>query len=317
MPPLKSYPASVTPPLLKKGGTIGIVSPSRWPEPEWIDKGKMLLEDEGYQVVVHAQNYLKDGRLAGQDAARAEAIMDMFADSTIDAVVCARGGAGAIRILDKLDYKLIKKNPKPFVGFSDATALLHAIQRKTGFVTYHGPMLWNLAHPHDPRTLDDLLGVLVGEATHRWKHYPEAVCLKEGRVEGALIGGNLTLLQNLIGTPYDWSAKDAILFIEDVSEPYYVVDRALHHLRLAGKFNGVRAVIVGEMVKVPNDEHDSPPYGRDLRQMLAEVLPPDVPVCVNFPCGHGTYLTTLPLGGIVKVTFGAKGAEIEFGSDGR
>ena len=116
------------PPPLKKGGTVGVVAPGRWPKPEWIDKGKALLESRGYEVVVHAQCYLKDGQLGGSDAARTEAIMDMFADRTIDAVICARGGTGSIRLLDKLDYKLIKRNPETFYrlfGYNVSAARHH------------------------------------------------------------------------------------------------------------------------------------------------------------------------------------------------
>ena len=133
------------PPPLKPGGSIGVISPGRWPKPEWIDKGKALLKKHGYQVVVHAQNYHKEGQLGGPDAVRAEAIMDMFMDRTIDAVICARGGTGSLRLLDKLDYKVIKKNPKPFMGYSDITVLLQSITKKCGFVTYHSPMLASFA----------------------------------------------------------------------------------------------------------------------------------------------------------------------------
>src|SRR6202012_3946472 len=133
----------------KPGGTIGVVSPARWAKPEYIDAGKRLLKKHGFEVVVHAQNYLKEGQLGGSDAARAEAIMDMFLDRTIDAVICARGGTRSLRLVDKLDYKLIKRNPKPFIGFSDITVLLQAITRRCGFATYHGPMFVSFADEYD------------------------------------------------------------------------------------------------------------------------------------------------------------------------
>ncbi|MDX2028011.1 MAG: LD-carboxypeptidase [Alphaproteobacteria bacterium] len=305
------------PPPLKPKGTIGLVSPARWPKPEWIAKSKALLEKRGYQVVVHAQNYLKDGQLAGSDAARTEALMDMFDDSTIDAIMCVRGGTGAIRILDRLDYKLIKKNPKPFVGFSDITVLLQAISKRCGFATYHGPLGWNLAHTHDPRTLDDMLAVIGNKKKSIKTHFSEAECIRPGRAEGILTGGNIALLQHLIGTPYDWTGKDSILFIEDVDEPIYKIDRMLQHMRLAGKFNGIRAILVGEMVDIGDGEtcyarKGETPYGRSLKQVLTEALPPDVPLCFNFPCGHGKYLTTLPVGAHVKFALAARGAELSF-----
>lgn len=302
------------PPPLKPGGTIGIVSPGRWPKPEWIATGKTLLEERGYTVVIHAQNYLKDGQLAGSDAARAEAIMDMFADRTIDAVICARGGTGSLRLLEKLDYKLIKRNPKPFIGYSDITVLLQAINKRCGFVTYHGPMLVSFAADFDPRMIEEMLTAVGGKKNIRLR-FSEAECIKPGRTEGVLIGGNLTLLEYLIGTPCDWSAKDAILFFEDTEEVIYKLADKLQHLKQAGKFAGVRAILVGEMVDIGDGEtgyarKGDKPFGKNLREVFLDILPNDVPLCLNFPCGHGAYHTTLPVGAPAKLTLGARGAEL-------
>lgn len=315
MPILKT--AATFPPALKKGGTIGIVSPASAPDPAWIAKGTSLLQKRGYRVVVHSQNSLRQGVLAGSDQARADALRDMFADPSIDAVMCSRGGNGAIRMIDKVDYKLISKNPKPFIGFSDITLLLQAITRRCGFVTYHGPTMWNLAHKRDPRVEDDLFAV-IGNSKRNYKFVStEAETIRGGKAEGRLVGGNIALLQSLINTPYDWSAKDAILFIEDVSEPLYKLDRMLRHMRLAGKFEGVRAVIVGEMVGLRDGKTDNEPvgqrdYGRHFVDVLTEVLPPDIPLCLNFPCGHGKYITTLPVGAHVRLALGARGATLGF-----
>jgi muramoyltetrapeptide carboxypeptidase len=306
------------PPHLKPKGTVGIISPGRWAETEWIDKTKAFLVGRGYQVVVHAQNYLKEGQLAGNNAARVEGIMDMFADTTIDAILCARGGTGTLHLLDKLDYDLIQNSPKPFIGFSDITALLHAISQRCGFVTYHGPMGVNFGKPdNDPRTGTDFVNVAGNRRKHCRLHYPDTECLRPGKTEGTLTGGNLTLLQNLIGTPFDWSGKDAILFIEDADEPLYKIDRALGHLRLAGKFQGVKAVLVGEMVGLLDGENGSDrstenPFGSDLKEIVIDHIPPDIPVGFNFPCGHGSYITTLPVGAHVQLTLGSRGAEIAY-----
>ncbi len=302
------------PPALKPGGTIGVISPGRWPKPEWINKGKSLLEARGYTVVVHAQNYLKEGQLGGSDAARAEAVKDMFADRTIDAVICARGGTGSIRLLDKLDYKMIRRNPKPFIGYSDITVLLQAITKRCGLITYHGPMLVSFAGEHDPAMLDEMLEVAGGRKNIRIKS-AAADCVRPGRAEGTLVGGNLTLLEYLIGTPYDWSAKDAILFIEDTEEVVYKMADKLQHLKLAGKFEGVRGIIIGEMVDIEDGEtgfarKGDKPYGKNLREVFLDILPPDVPLCFDFPCGHGKYHTTLPVGASAKLTLGARGAEL-------
>jgi len=306
------------PPHLKPNGTIGIVSPGRWAEAEWIDKAKAFLVGQGYQVVVHAQNYLKEGQLAGNDAARVEAIMDMFVDSTIDAIMCARGGTGSLNLLDKLDYEQIQENPKPFVGFSDITVLLHAISQRCGFVTFHGPMTYNFDKPdNDPRTGSDFQYIVGNRRKHCRQHFPDVECVHHGKTEGILTGGNLTMLQTLIGTPFDWTGKDAILFFEDENEPLYKIDRTLCHLKMAGKFLGVKAVLVGEMVNVIDGEHgfdksNDNPYGRDLKEIVMDHIPADIPAVFGFPCGHGKYTTTLPLGAQVQLTLGGRGAEIAY-----
>lgn len=308
----------IFPPLLKPKGTIGIVAPSRWPERAWIDATKAFFEGRGYQVKVHPQNFLKDGQLAGDDAARVAAIHDVFADPSINAVVCARGGTGALRLVNKLDYELIKKNPKPFVGYSDITVLLHAITWHCNLITFHGPMSLNFSNgKNDPSTTKDFLAVLGNSNKSRAFHYSGIDSIRPGTAEGVLIGGNLTMLQTLVGTSYDWTGKDAILFIEDTDEPLYKIDRTLQHLQLAGKFEHIQAVLVGEMVSVVDSEtgfarEGEKPYGRTLRQIVEEHVPPNIPLGFNFPCGHGNYITTLPIGASARLSLGAHGAELSF-----
>ncbi len=309
------------PPPLKKGGTVGLIAPGRWPDPAVVDGTVALLEERGYTVVTHPQVYLRDGQLAGSDAARAEALMDMFADPTIDAVMCARGGTGALPLLKRLKYDFIAASPKPFVGFSDATVLVQAIRRLSGFVTYHGPMGVTLVEAEaDPRLLDDLL-TLIGPPRRKGAGlkmgYDGLRDTREGRAEGILVGGNITLLQTLIGTPYDWSGEQAILFLEDTDEPLYKIDRALQHFALAGKFEGVRAVLVGEATGLLDGETgralpDEQPYGRDLRTIVEAYVPKTLPLAFGFPCGHSVRLTTLPVGAWVHVDVHDTAATLTF-----
>lgn len=305
----------VFPSALKPGSTIGIIAPSRAANPEWTKKGKAFLEKNGYRVVLHPQLKLKDGQLGGSDAQRAKAIMDMFKDKKIDAIMCARGGTGAIRLLDKLDYKLIKKNPKPFIGFSDITNLLQAINRKCGFPTFHGPLLWNFAHDYDKRTATDFLSLLQNQNKEFTQYFSKVDVVRAGNAKGILTGGNITMLQRLIGTPYEWPSKGSILFIEDVDEVIYKLAEKLQHMKLAGKFTGLRAVIVGEMVDIADGESGfarpgEKPYGHSFREILMDLLPSNIPVCFNFPCGHGKFLTTLPVGASAKLVLNSKGAEL-------
>ena len=301
-------PCSLFPPLLRPKGTIGIVAPSRWPRADMLERTSVHFEQRGFEVVVHVQCFLQHGTLAGSDAARAEALNDMFADATIDAIVCARGGSGAMLMLDRVDYELIRANPKPLVGSSDVTALLQAITGHTGVVTYHGPMCFHfLPERYESYTEDDLFYMLTGDPTERRLRFPMVEVERAGVAEGRLVGGNLTMLQALIGTPYDWSGEGAILFIEEVNEPLYRIERMMAQLRLAGKFEGLRAVLVGEMVGIPEEkpedmEQGDCPYGRSVKEILLKHLPPEIPIGFNYPCGHGRYLTTFPVGACVRVT---------------
>jgi muramoyltetrapeptide carboxypeptidase len=286
------------PKKLSPGATIGFVAPARWPKPEWLDAASALLTSKGYQVKIHPQNHLHDGQLGGSDRERAQAINDMFADKTVDTIVCTRGGTGSFRTLDHIDFDLIKKNPKIFCGFSDITTLLHAIHKRTGLVTFHGPMGWNFANTTDPRTLADFLGVVDGSKTD---YVCTTTALRKGKASGRLIGGNMHLLRDLIGTSDDWATDDCILFIEDVDEVLYKLDNILWQFKRSGKFKNLKGVIVGEMVEVFDAETGfaragEQPYGRDWPTLLRDVLPANIPVCLDFPCGHGSYLTTLPLG---------------------
>lgn len=301
MPHAKSLEPFYPPPL-PQGGTIGIVSPGKWTAPERLETMLQALRKRGYRTIVHEQNLMREGQLAGPAVARAAALHDMFDDEKIDVVFCARGGAGTLLLLDGIDYDLIARNPKPLVGFSDITALLNAVTAQTGLVTFHGPMDWNFQPENfDPRSERDLFAVLGGGRSLRFEGLGQG---RDGAAEGRLVGGNLCLLQALIGTKYDFSGAGAVLFIEEVEEPYYKIERMMAHLRLAGKFEGLRAVLVGEMVDVPDEtEPEEPPYGKTLRDIMLAHLPPDIPVVFDFPCGHGKYLTTLPVGARAKIAF--------------
>lgn len=303
------------PPALKPKGTVGIVSPARWPEPQWLEACRVVFERRGYRTVLHPQNYLHDGQLAGSDAARTDALMEMFRDPSIDAILTSRGGSNAIRIVDRLDYDEIKRNPKPFIGFSDISLLLNAITQQTGMVTYHGPMAWNFANNPDPRVEEDFFAVLQNASADFTRYYADVEVMRQGSAEGILVGGNLTRLELLMSTAYDWSAHSGILFLEDVDEVLYKIDEKLRHLRLAGRFNNIQAIIIGEMVDIGDGETGfarptDKPFGRTLRQIFLDNLPPDIPLCFDFPCGHGRYLTTLPLGARVRLTLGSSGAEL-------
>ncbi len=298
------------PPVLCPGATIGIVAPARWPTATTLKNSISWLESQGFKVKPHPQLAARDGRLAGNDLIRAEALTSMFADDSVDAILCARGGSGSFRLLDHIDFDIIRRHPKIICGFSDLTTLLSAITRRTGLVTFHGPMLRSFIRADtDPRTGLEWQEMLSGRFPSDGKNY-SAHGLSHGQAQGRLTGGNLSLLRNLIGTQDDWNGQDKILFIEDIDTPLYQIDHMLWQLRQAGKFSGLRGVIVGEFIPhtddhAPSTDPDDPPYGKPLPDLLRSYLPPGIPVCTNFPCGHGPYLTTMPLGVTVAIDVGA------------
>ena len=258
-------------------------------------RASAVFEQIGFQVRISPQNFLRQNKFAVGAQEQARAIEEMFADSQIRAIVCARGGYGALRIVDLLDYELIARNPKIFMGYSDITALLVSISQMTGLVTFHGPMLYSFIGKADPFTLKYLHHSLSNPAPYQveFKRTSKVKALRSGTAEGELFGGNLSILVNLIGTPNDFDTRGKILFIEDVDEYLYTLDRMLLHLKRSGKFDEIAGLIVGEMVDMKDNEV---PFGKGVEEIVMDILgDTHFPVIMNFPCGHGKEQLTLPI----------------------
>lgn len=286
---------------LRPGDTIGVIAPARWLEEDRLNTAARALEGAGFKVKLSPQNRLRDGLFAGTDADRARALEGMFADPEVKAVMCARGGYGALRIADSLDYGVIEANPKIFVGYSDITCLLLAIQRRTGLVTFHGPMLVDLTESPLRDNFDHLIATMTGDdpAALAAPLVETSSALRSGAAEGPLVGGNLTILANMLGTGTDFDTAGAILFIEDVDEYLYNVDRMLLHLKRAGKLDGLAALAVGSFSAIKeNDE----PFGRTIEEMVLDhSAGMDFPIVTDFPTGHGTANMTLPVGAPARI----------------
>lgn len=298
---------SFFPPLLPAGGCVALIAPSRRATPSYIQGYKTIIEARGYKVKVSDKACQQDGILAGTDETRAEAVMEAFTDPAIDAIFCVRGGTGANLILDLLDFDVIKQNPKPFVGYSDITALINAIAARTGMVTFHGPMASNFSPRRCNKQTEEALFSTIGV-----RPSPRQIVLagldvvREGAAKGRLVGGNIAILESLIGTAYDWTGEGAILFVEEVNEPLYKIERMLSHLRQAGKFEGMRAILVGKMMRVTDwqtnlDPEEHEVYGRALKDFVLKHIPPHIPVVFEVPCGHGDPLITFPVGAQVEL----------------
>jgi muramoyltetrapeptide carboxypeptidase len=246
----------IKPPALKKGDTVGLVMPATAIDtPEWINISREIAESLGYKVVMGKNVNKIYGYLAGSDKERADDINEMFARSDVKAVLPIQGGWGSMRILPYLDFELIRKNPKVFVGFSDITTLLLAFYKFAGLVTFHGP---NVRYTFNEYVSDYYFRVLSSTAPLGLLKQPplpagetvekenRIITLHGGKVSGELVGGNLSLLVTTLGTPFEVDLTGKLLFLEDVGEAPYRIDRMLTHLFLSGALNKAAGIIVGK-----------------------------------------------------------------------
>lgn len=274
---------------------VAVLAASSPSELDRIDAAKRNLESYGLRVTL-AANIAAHGQrsyLAGTDDERVEELNRFLNSDEYDAFLFARGGYGAMRILDRIDYDAIRRNPRPIIGFSDVTALHQAIAVKCNVAAFHGPMVnldfFNGLSPDIDRWFWSLLG---GDAplTHRFA--PEQV-LREGEAEGVLFGGCLSLTTALMGTPYDFWIDDGIWFWEDVDEPVYRIDRMLTHLRLSGRFDKIRGVVIGKLKGCGDDA--------SLVDLLHETFH-SVPVVRDLPFGHHGDNLLMPIGAPVRLS---------------
>lgn len=246
---------------------------------------------------------MRDGYLAGPDHIRAQDIMDMFLDDRVGAILCTRGGYGSARLLEQLDYGVIRRHPKILVGFSDITALSLSLFAGAGLVTFAGPMVTaEFASGILPETEQAFWEMLTVRSEHRWLSRGEERTYVEGIAEGFLLGGNLTVFCSLIGTPFMPDLHSAILFFEDVGEEIYRIDRMFLQLKQAGILEHAAGIVLGSFTAIPDsDQH------RDLEVVFREyLLPLNIPVMMDFPFGHIPLKMTLPLGARVHLDTGRR-----------
>ena len=285
---------------LKFGDTLGFIAPSGAVRTEGaIERAVKETERMGFKVKLGESAGQKYGYLSGSDEVRARDINNMFADDEVDAIVCLRGGYGAMRILDQLDYELIARHPKIFMGFSDITALHIALLNRCDLATFHGPMAaanW-ADSPLDDFSRESMYRALmstepVGELRNP-EGYPRQT-VNPGQAEGQLVGGNLMLIASSLGTPWEIDTKGRIIFIEEVGERTYCVDRMLTQLRLAGKFEDCAGVVFGDFADCPVEY---PEFGLTLEEIIRDVVAPSgKPIFTGLRCGHCTPKLTLPFG---------------------
>ncbi len=291
----------VKPPRLVPGDTIGIVAPASPFSQEEFNRGVAVLESMGFRVSFDDDIFIEQGYLAGTDAQRADFINRLFADQEIKAIVCVRGGFGAMRVLALLDYEAIKKHPKIFVGFSDISALLSVLDTRCGLVTFHGPMVTTLADAGQ-ETKAALLAALTSDVELELIPANSRV-IKPGQASGPIAGGNLTTLCHLVGTPFAPSYNGKIIFFEDKGEAVYRIDRMLSQMKLAGCFEGLVGLVLGSF----EDCGEFDEICRIAAEMFKDA---DIPVLAGFDIGHGKTNITIPLG--IEATLDADRQRLTF-----
>jgi muramoyltetrapeptide carboxypeptidase len=287
------------PPRLRRGDCIGIVSPaSPIDDVARIEHGVRYLESCGYRTMTGKHCGERTGYLAGTDEQRAEDLHAMFSDRHVKAILCVRGGYGSPRLLPLLRYDTIRKNPKIFVGYSDITALHLALLQRARLVTYHGPMLGvDLAGTVDPYAEESLWRMLTSPTPRLMIAPPggTAVALNGGTRSGRLIGGNLSLLVSLLGTPFMPALHRALLFLEEIGEEPYRVDRMFTQLRNAGVIRSAAGVILGQFTDCVPRDPSKPSQSVDeiVRELARGVRAPFV---TGLPFGHERRMMTIPVG---------------------
>jgi len=304
---------AVKPKKLHRGDLVAVISPASSPDDlTKINKGVAYLEKLGYKVAVGKNVGKIKGYLAGTDKERLDDLHDMFANKEVKAIFNVRGGYGSLRLLDKIDYNLVKKNPKIFVGYSDINALQLAFFKQCGLVTFSGPMpavdfidevssfteenFWRIV------TSDKKIGKLHNPNDEKFFH------LTKGKAEGKILGGNLTVLNSMTGTNFLPDFDKSILMLEDINEPPYKVDRMLNQLRIAKVIKKVKGVILGRFVNCY--EPDEMKNSLTLNEVIEDYFHSlKIPVIYNFKHGHIKDNLTVPIG--VKVSMNADKCIIE------
>lgn len=297
------------PPALRLGDTIGIVAPSYSPKEGWLTRGVKALERAGFHVLLDSELMTLRRFQRKEDERRAENFMSMWVDPRVNAVIGSTGGYGAVRMIPHLEPEVFRLHPKSFVGYSDLTALHLWLNRRAGLRTFHGPTVDDLVPGMRDPTFASLLSALTVPCPNiRWgRGVTRAV--RPGRAVGRLVGGNLSLVQQSIGTPYEVQVDDAILFLEETKDPMSVVDERLLHLRASGLLPRVCGIVFGHLSLDRSEEDEFEDFVLDLVSDL------DVPVLMDFPAGHELPNLTLPLGTEVELVVEEESGWIQYHED--
>ena len=286
------------PNLLSKGDTIGIISTARKISLEELKPAIKLIESLGYKYKLGKNLFKIDNQFAGTKEERAEDLHGAFLDSDIKAILCARGGYGTVQLLSLLDLELIRKNPKWLIGYSDVTVMHSYLHCNTNLQSLHASMPINFKdYNTESESINSLFSVLEGQ-TVSYK-IPISDLNKEGNAEGVIIGGNLSIIYSLRGTLADLDTDGKILFIEDLDEYLYHIDRIMMNLKIGGKLDNLKALVIGGMSDM--NDNDTP-FGKSAKQIIYDLVKEyDYPIIFDFPAGHISENYAIPMGRQVSI----------------
>ncbi len=303
--PAEEELAAIIPPYLKKGDTIGITSPAGYILLKEIQPAMSLIESWGYRVKIGDTIGKRDFTFGGTDKERTADLQQMLDDRSVKAILCARGGYGAVRIIDELKWDQFKLHPKWIIGFSDITVIHSHLNRNTGIASIHSKMCnsfpddWSKADPIQVETILSIQKALEGQKI-KYPVTPSAYN-RQGTAQGVLVGGNLKTLESLAGSASDIKTNGKILFVEDTGEYMYSIDRMFWNLKRSGKLAGLKGLIIGGF-KVKTEEGDDE-FGKLLQEVVLEkVKEHKYPVCFDFPVGHQKNNFALKCGVIHKLS---------------
>ena len=298
----------ITPPYLKTGDKIAIIATARKVSPSEMEAAFSTFRSWGLQVVTGPHLFGESNQYSGTDEERAADLQMMLDDKDVKAIVCARGGYGTVRIIDMIDFSAFEQHPKWIVGYSDVTVLHSHIQTQFGTETLHAIMPINFADECSETAIETLRKALFGE-TLEYSVSPQLLN-KPGNAAGVITGGNLSILYALTGTPSDIITEGKILFIEDLDEYLYHVDRMMMNLKRSGKLTGLKAIIVGGLTKM-ND--NAVPFGKQAEQIISDYAAQSgIPVCFNFPAGHMDDNRALIMGREVQLNIDTESVSLQF-----
>jgi len=277
----------IKPAPISPGDLIGIAAPAGPFEVEKFEKGVAVIKEMGFEVLVPENLQQPDRYLAGSDAHRASLLSDLFNTPDVKGIICARGGYGSLRILDLIDFDLLRNHPKIFLGFSDISALITAITTRSGLVAFHGPNITTLSQA-SPRTKASFYQAVTSDKPLEIRPGSPRI-INPGKAMGVVSGGNLATLCHLLGTPYSPTYGKQIFLMEDISEAPYQIDRMLYQMKMAGCFKDISGVVMGSF-------HNCAEYEDicEIVRTLFEEL--QIPILGGFDIGHADENMTIPMG---------------------